>query len=142
MPLTKEKTCTRCKRSDVLFYKGIYSWCKGCTSKYNQEQFKKKPEEERRRLNAKRRGWNNSLKAEVINHYGGKCECCNENNIAFLTIEHSNNNGAVHRKALKNRSVYVDLRKRNFPSDEGIKVLCWNCNCATYYLGTCPHRGL
>jgi hypothetical protein len=37
------------------------------------------------------------LKEEVIEEYGGCCNCCGEPNLAFLTIDHIFNDGANHR---------------------------------------------
>lgn len=76
----------------------------------------------------------------VINHYGGKCACCGETNVEFLSIDHINNNGAEHRNALKISSgiqFYLWLIKNIFPS--GFQVLCMNCNLAKRS-GVCPHK--
>lgn len=76
---------------------------------------------------------------EAINHYGGICTCCGERHIAFLTIDHINNNGAAHRKELKSSgtTLYRWLKRNNWPV--GFQVLCYNCNHAKYTEGTCPH---
>lgn len=80
------------------------------------------------------------LRKEVIAAYGGKCACCRERRIEFLTIEHPLGDGKEHRNRCgkDGHSVYYDLRKRKFPP--GFEVLCFNCNFASAVYGTCPHR--
>lgn len=59
----------------------------------------------------------------------------------FLTIDHINNDCAKHRKENKwisSSSIYPWLIKNNFP--EGFRLLCYNCNCARYHIGWCPHE--
>jgi len=79
------------------------------------------------------------LKVETLTAYGGKCVCCGEKEFRFLTIEHSRHDGTEHRKRV-GQQIYKDLRKRWYPKDEGITVLCWNCNMATRYGEECPHQ--
>lgn len=82
------------------------------------------------------------LKLEIINAYGGKCECCGETNIEFLTIDHINGNGKEHRNEIKKESgidLYRWLRKNNFPTDN-FRLLCMNCNFSLGKYGYCPHN--
>tara|TARA_B110000438_G_scaffold3908_1_gene3936 strand:+ start:25432 stop:25941 length:510 start_codon:yes stop_codon:yes gene_type:complete len=65
---------------------------------------------------------------KVISHYSNgknECDCCKEKEMAFLTIDHINNDGQKHRKASKN-NLYDYLITRKFP--KGLRVLCFNCN--------------
>ncbi len=83
------------------------------------------------------------LKELCLSHYGGKCACCGENRIPFLTIDHINGNGNVQRKALFGSNVggthmYRWLIKHSYPS--GFQILCMNCNFATRYRNICPHN--
>jgi hypothetical protein len=82
-----------------------------------------------------------ALKHQVMNGYGGACACCGESEIAFLTIDHINNDGAEHRRSSKfakaNR-LYRWLRDNNYP--QGFQVLCSNCNTAKNVVGVCPHQ--
>jgi len=122
------KTCNKCKKElDATtdnFHKssnckyGLATLCKEC-----------------RNANTRRREYN--LKCEVISHYGGKCECCEESNITFLTIDHRNGGGCEHRREIGYK-IYHWLKKQNFPS--GYRVLCCNCNQANWILGYCPHK--
>ena len=84
------------------------------------------------------------LKAEVMDHYGGRCACCGEARLPFLTIDHVNNDGKEHRKVMRTggsgSNFYYKLRKQGFPGDPPLQVLCWNCNMAKqHYSGICPH---
>ena len=82
-----------------------------------------------------------SKKMELIIAYGGKCACCGETQIEFLTVEHLNRDGKLHRKAVskgKVGGVYKDLKARGYPKDK-YTVLCWNCNLAKRYGKPCPH---
>jgi hypothetical protein len=78
-------------------------------------------------------------KDEVYNAYGGYiCKCCGETDAIFLTIDHVNNDGYLHRKQFKT-DIYSWLRTNGYPA--GFQVLCWNCNRAKHYNdGICPHQ--
>lgn len=84
------------------------------------------------------------LKAEVIDHYGGICACCGEDELIFLTIDHINNDGAEHRRQISQWGggggpTYRWLRDNDYP--DGFQVLCANCNCGRQWNGgTCPHQ--
>lgn len=80
-----------------------------------------------------------ALKIEVMNAYGGKCECCGEVRLEFLTIEHSFGDGKQKRQEVGRTNIYRDLKKRGFPKNEGIQVLCFNCNLSRAMQGYCPH---
>ena len=87
---------------------------------------------------------NAQFKLDVFNHYGRKCICCGENHIEFLSIDHSNGDGAKHRKAISNgqggTAFYAKLKKLGFPENSGLQVLCLNCNVAKGRYGYCPHE--
>lgn len=81
------------------------------------------------------------LKIDAINHYGGKCVCpkCAIADVRFLTIDHINNDGNLHRKHIGNKIVFYQWLKNNkYP--EGFQVMCFNCNCGRNINGgICPH---
>jgi len=90
-------------------------------------------------LNKKQQA-NRLLKQEVIHAYGGKCECCGESHIEFLTIDHIKGDGAEHRaKCGKGRKIYADIKRQGFPKDK-YRCLCLNCNIALGFYGYCPHK--
>lgn len=85
------------------------------------------------------------LKSLVFSKYGGKCVCCGESELIFLTIDHvvGNGNGNSHRRSLTGTTAggeptYQWIVKNNFP--EGFQVMCHNCNHAKHVLGSCPHK--
>lgn len=78
------------------------------------------------------------LKSTVVEKYGGKCACCGEKEIAFLTIDHVDGGGNRHRRELKLSMIYRWLIRNGYPS--GFQILCWNCNLAKHHFGECPHK--
>lgn len=95
-------------------------------------------------LKKKGQEYRNKLRLEVLKYYSGEnpiCECCNENHMEFLTIDHINGGGNKHRKSIaKNLSgwqFYLWLKRNNYP--KGFQVLCMNCNFAKGH-GGCPHN--
>ena len=88
-----------------------------------------------------------AIRFKVLNHYGGippKCQCCEEKEIKFLSIDHINGGGNKHRKTItksgKGGNMHWWLLKHNFP--KGFQVLCHNCNMAKGFYGNCPHKML
>lgn len=84
------------------------------------------------------------LRDAMHDAYGGKCQCCGETEREFLTLEHLNRDGAAHRKRLGGSNsnchvVWRDLRDRGWPKD-AYALYCFNCNHASWKLGTCPHQ--
>lgn len=94
----------------------------------------------RERILKQRRAKDRALKKEIIDAYGGICECCGESMIEFLTIDHINNDGAKHRaKVGSGRRMYQDIKDQGFPEDI-FQVLCFNCNITRGFYGYCPHQ--
>lgn len=93
--------------------------------------------------------WQDRVRREVINAYGGRCACCGEERIEFLTFDHINGDGNRHRREIAQQRGWKShhiggakfalwLRKNGYP--EGFRILCFNCNCAIAFHGTCPHQ--
>jgi hypothetical protein len=81
------------------------------------------------------------IKQEVIDRYGGRCSCCKEKRIAFLTLDHVKNNGtALRRLGVHAGGGQLYKRLRTKPIDPAFQVLCWNCNMGKRVTGTCPHK--
>lgn len=82
------------------------------------------------------------IKKICYDHYGCKCVCCGEQEPAFLSIDHIENDGAVHRREQGTKGsgtwLYLWLIRNNFPS--GFQILCWNCQWGKQLRGICPHR--
>lgn len=79
------------------------------------------------------RQYTQRLKAEVLSHYSNgspMCVRCRIDDIDILTIDHINDGGNKHRKAISydrgGLAFYKWLRREGFP--EGYQVLCYNCN--------------
>ena len=83
------------------------------------------------------------MKELVFSNYGGKCNCCEESNMKFLTIDHVNNKGREHVRSNGKRYLgfllYKWARDNNYP--DSLQVLCFNCNCGKQVNGgVCPHK--
>lgn len=139
------KTCYKCKQNKPLvgFGKnkntkdGLQVYCKDCVRQGNRDYYRQhRAERIASTQTAVRR-----LKKEVISAYGGRCQCCGEEELTFLAIDHENGGGNKHREEEFNgfggAHFYRWLRRRGYPS--GYRVLCHNCNWATAW-GTCPHQ--
>ncbi|MGO9705743.1 MAG: hypothetical protein ACLPYZ_11035 [Limisphaerales bacterium] len=160
----KEKKCHVCGRVKLTteFYSvsaanrargGTVGYCcKDCKKRIEKERHEKhcriNPEYERE----KRNRWASSnrekqraagkkhrlkIRAAVISAYGGKCKCCGEATMEFLSIDHIDGGGKAHRAATHGHT-YADLFRRKFP--KGYQVLCHNCNLAKGFYGICPHQ--
>jgi hypothetical protein len=83
------------------------------------------------------------VKFEVIDAYGGKCQCCGESRIEFLSIDHIHGSGRKEIMALnigRGFQYYGYLRRNKFPDKDRLRVLCMNCNFAMGIIGYCPHQ--
>ena len=86
-----------------------------------------------------RRQRTKNLKQQVIEGYGGKCECCGESNPEFLTVDHINGGGKAHRESTGyGDSHYLWIINHGFPKD--LRLLCMNCNFSIGHYGYCPHQ--
>ena len=110
----------------------------------NKERLQKKHQEyyilRADRFRAASRDCNRRLKIRVIEAYGGKCQCCGESQIEFLTIDHINGGGTADRQSERGYGshFYRWLERNDYPIDE-FQCLCYNCNCAKSFFGHCPH---
>lgn len=113
--------------------------CKTCQTKRHVEYHNNN----RARHNENQRKSNRRLKAQAMEAYGGKCVCCGESELMFLSLDHINKDGGEHRKRANRESGgsywYRQLRDEGWPNDPPLQVLCFNCNFASYW-GTCPHK--
>lgn len=81
-----------------------------------------------------------ALRREVIEAYGGVCTCCGEDIDRFLTIDHTNDDGAEHRLSLtSSQQLWLQIRREGFP--DRYRIQCFNCNCGRALNGgVCPHE--
>ena len=123
------KKCCTCgiPRAAKHFYKlksspdGLYPNCIDC---YNELR-----EPRREQINDTRRKWEQRIREEAIEHYGGPCTCCGEDALEFLTI--------VRTKGSSKIPSPYQLKKNGFP--KGFHVLCFNCKASLKRFGYCPH---
>ncbi len=80
------------------------------------------------------------IRIEMIEAYGGCCECCGETRPEFLSIDHRNNDGYKRRADGEpvGGNLYSKLKKMGWPKDD-FGLLCMNCNFAKGHFGACPH---
>jgi len=158
------KICSICKIEKPLsdFYKnashrlGVRERCKLCCIEDNKKTYHNKlkfsPEykagrkeysyqwhldnkdERNKTVRDRRKNW----RAVCIEHYGGKCDCCGENRVEFLAIDHVNGGGRKHRQSLSSSDITRWIIKNNFPA--GFRILCHNCNQSLGAYGYCPHQ--
>lgn len=80
------------------------------------------------------------IKQEVMKKYGGACTCCGETRLAFLTIDHVNDDGAEKRRAgIHGKGIGIYRLLKRTPRDLTLRILCWNCNLGRRATGVCPH---
>lgn len=82
-----------------------------------------------------------SRRRRVIDHYGGKCECCGETILQFLTMDHTNGGGSKMAREVHGRGTrfYKWIEANGYPAD--LRCLCYNCNCGRQHNGgICPHK--
>lgn len=92
----------------------------------------------RRALARKKREANRAAKLEGIAVYGGKCACCGETRIEFLTLDHLNGRKDEPYR-ITGQKAWARLKARGWPKDN-YQLLCFNCNCAKGVYGRCPHQ--
>lgn len=138
--MSETKRCARCKTDKPLtdFKWPHSSWCRPCQREYVATR-RADPKYCAQRIKER----DGSVVAQrlrrlrVLDHYGHACACCHVTDKEFLTVDHINNDGKEHRKAIKDLNINQWLVRHNFP--EGFQLLCYNCNLAKGRYGYCPH---
>lgn len=141
--------CSKCKQEKPVsefhvckIWKRGYAYkCKECVREH-----KNKPDV-RARTYEREKGYReagiNKLarrnrRIDTIKKLGGKCECCGEERLEFLAIDHID--GLVKRTRNESGDALVlKVKKSNF-SKEQYRVLCHNCNSSIGFYGYCPHK--
>lgn len=142
------KTCELSKPLDLIHFKyvggrvakGKQWWstkCRKCDNKrINDLKNKRKMNSQIMRKDAYKR-YKENLWNDLLCAYGNFCLCCKEGNQAYLTIEHLNGDGSIHRKQLTKgkhggggTKTYADLRRRGWP--KGYGIMCANCQLARH----------
>lgn len=122
-----KKLCSVCRKYKIISefgtcvtsYTGYFGYCKLCT-RWRQ------------------RTKNLLSKLEFILEYGGKCICCGETGIDFLTVEHIGGNASIGDMSFGG-ALIANLKVRGWPKDK-YTVLCFNCNCCKKFGRPCSHN--
>ena len=137
----EQKICPKCKNPTD----GKTIYCSECRKEKNlihNRVLEKYKEEYNKKQREYQRKYRKRDKLKLFIHYSGnppRCQCCGEQHIEFLTIDHINNDGVKDRKkGLIGHNLYDWLIKNNYP--EGYRILCYNCNCSLGHHGYCPHN--
>ena len=136
--IKKEQRCFHCRQPLDESDKRLCIKCKA----RNRVRYHENGDRNRAAGKKRRR----DLKLEVFKAYGGsECACCEEWRTQFLTIDHTDGNGAKHRRSLPKKyggkagsHFYRWLRDQGYP--KGYQVLCFNCNFAKGHFEECPHE--
>lgn len=150
------KTCTKCavlKDESEFGYdcrrgkkKILRADCRRCVADRAMRWYRKNPEKIKLRIlkrTDKVKVYNLARRKRVVEHYGGKCSCCGEAMLQFMSIDHINGNGSQHRKEIGLKGgepFYRWIERNNYPA--GLQVLCYNCNCAKRTDKFCPHKSI
>lgn len=113
------------KRSDAIR-------CSDCHSK------RRKTAKSKEEYKARRRFLYRKKREKAFAGYGGKCQCCGEDNFEFLALDHVNGGGRKERETMSCGQIAVKVIKLGFPPE--YRVLCHNCNQSLGWFGYCPHQ--
>lgn len=89
--------------------------------------------------NTKTRDRHRALRTDVLRGYGGRCDCCIEDRLEFLCLDHIEGGGSKHRRHESNVVLFNRLRRQGYPKGK-YRVLCHNCNFSLGAYGYCPPR--
>lgn len=140
-----QKHCPKCEQDKPIASFGkAKSWCKSCMTQATKDWRNRNRdavnaqarERYAKQENPPCKQYRTKLREAALAAYGGKCECCNEDRIEFLCIDHQGGGGTKHRKELGRVTIFSWLKKNKYPS--GFRVLCWNCNSSLGLYGYSP----
>lgn len=152
-----EKKCTKCgqfkpvenfaaRKGKTRRIGSTHTECKQCANarraELRKERYANEPGFAEKAIIVSKTSYNKQRHAAIM-AYGGMCACCGEDNELFLTFDHINNDGYIHRKSLGGRNcggkrMVNWIAKNGYP--QTIQLLCYNCNCARGFYGQCPHK--
>jgi serine/threonine protein phosphatase PrpC len=133
----QEGLCIQCGCAPPYIKSGLkkYVRCKQCLD------YQHNIRSNRRTLNINyARKYRLDKRAVVFNAYGSRCYCCGEAQVEFLTVDHINNDGAIHRRQIGTGSyaLYNWIIKHGFPND--FQLLCGSCHLSKNRGGQCIHQ--
>lgn len=147
--MADQKTCTICQKTlsadqeNFHLSGGVFhTQCKNCRNSSLRERY---ATSEARHASYRRasQAYTNRLRIETLTIYSNgvpECQCCAEKQLEFLTLDHINNDGHLHRKDIGSggSKLYRWAKKNGYPPV--LQVLCYNCNMAKAKYGYCPHQ--
>lgn len=150
---SKDGKCGRMARCKFCAYRKLLAWraknperCKAIDKAYHAKNRVKRnstckkhyrKNRDKARLDAKIAY--HKLKTMVYSHYGSVCRCCGETEVSFLSVDHMNNDGYLHRQILRQGNFYRWLVVNKFPQE--YQILCMNCQFGKKHNGgVCPHQ--
>lgn len=139
------RKCSKChvEKSVSEYYKKMKR-CKECIRAQSKKWFNSKGEGYRKIRNDQSTAIHKReyliLREEFFSIHGYRCSCCGDAHKEFLTIEHLNRGGKIHRAKYRNYLCMLkDMKKRGWQKNEYI-LLCMNCNWVERNGSTCPHK--
>lgn len=114
------------------------AWCKLCVAAKQREWCRNHPEVVARRKQEMKARLVPKYRKMVWDAYGNVCACCGEAIPEFLTFEHRNGGGNLHRRRRNIIGVLLDIIRAGFPPE--FCLYCSNCNFATSGGRKCPHE--
>lgn len=148
METISQKECSKCRKTKPLidFYfektkNRFSSECRLCANERHKSREKKRSPERAEAVRRRQMGYRVGIKKECMAAYGGKCSCCGENTLEFLSIDHVKGGGTRIRKSGLSGGghTYRMLKKQGWPQED-YRVLCHNCNQSLGIYGYCPHQ--
>jgi len=130
------KFCNKTCRTNYYNGTPIEYICTKCDNKFLSRNKKRKYCSYKCKDSIVKKNYNKQAREKIINLYGGKCQCCNENKYRFLTIDHINGGGCQHRKVANQAAIYRDVLNNM----QNYRILCMNCNWAIGKYNICPHK--
>lgn len=119
------------------------TWRRNNRDRYNEQRREYCNDPDRKKsISSRKKKRKLLVKEQAIDMYGGCCVCCGEDHIAFLAIDHVNNDGGSKRKTGEHGCgdgmyrMLISLGKRS----PEFQILCFNCNWGKARYGECPHK--
>lgn len=134
-------TCYKCRQPAIRYpcNKKAGVLCRKCRSEYSARRYSVnrckiiERADEWNRVNSDRRNKGEHArylrnKIASVAAYGGRCGSCGEDEVAFLVIDHINDDGADDRREWKSKAsdIHKWLKRNSYP--DGYQILCGNCN--------------
>lgn len=133
----KTQVCVQCKiEKPITAFKLAFAG-QNAKNGYNQKESRKS-----RCSNCYAKRDRISLVMDAFDALGWQCACCGEDDIRFLSLDHVQGGGNIHREEsnLNNQQVYREARREGYPKDKW-QILCMNCNTARWRFNSiCPHK--